>query len=332
MSDAIDGTLDNWADVEAKKDWSSFLIGNGFSQNIWRGFSYDSLFERAANDEGPHLVPEDVALFTQIGTRNFEMVLSALATSRMVATALRQAFGHFEDRENSIREALIRAVHSVHVPWGELPNDTLDLISNEISKYSSIYYTNYDLIMYWAIMRDNTSTFRDYFFAEEFDVTNTEIWGKKTRIHYLHGGLHLYRQPNGQTLKRRAEGEFNLLDLFGRPYRNAIPLFISEGSAEEKLASIYRSDYLSFAFSHFLHDRSPLVIFGHSLGESDQHIVNAIAAHKRRSVAISIRPCNNIRRAKAAYIEKLPEAEIHFFNAETHPIGAPELLIESHLE
>ena len=100
------------------------------------------------------------------------MVLSALATSKTVSAALEQPLAPFSEREDSIRQALIRAVHSVHVPWLSVPDAHLDHIAAELSKYASVYCTNYDLMLYWALMRE-PSAFRDYFWSEQFEITNT---------------------------------------------------------------------------------------------------------------------------------------------------------------
>ena len=172
--------------------------------------------------------------------------------------------------------------------------------------------------------------FKDYFWDEMFDIGNTSIWDKSTCTLYLHGGLHLYRLPSGQTLKRRAFGGQNLLDLFGQLYwGDAVPLFITEGTSEEKLSSIYRSDYLSFAFSQFSKHEGPLVVFGHSLSVSDNHIVSTIASWGAVKFAISMLPGNatRIRELKAQIMPLLPEAKIYFFDATTHPLGMPDLQI-----
>lgn len=323
----LDDNLANWDELKETCDWSGILIGNGFSQNIWKGFGYKSLFETASNGEGAQLSAQDIALFDRLETRNFEIVLSALSTSKAVAKALEQGQALLVERETSIREALIKAVHAVHVPWLNMDDNTLNHVSGALADYASVYCTNYDLLTYWSIMKDPGS-FRDYFWSEEFDVTNTEIWGKKTKVHFIHGGLHLYRRPNGQTLKRKAGEGQNLLDLFATPYRDAVPLFVSEGSAGEKLASIYQSDYLSFVFARLADDDTPLVIFGNSLGESDKHIIDAVGAHKGRDVAVSLRAEGNIRQRKAGLIEALPSVRLYFFDAATHPLGRPQLTMK----
>jgi hypothetical protein len=327
MNGDLDNTLSNWADLRDQKEWSALVVGNGLSQNLWQRFGYASLFEKASQSDGAQLTVADALLFERLQTQNFELVLSALATSKVVATALDQPLDLLAERENSIREALIQAVHSVHVPWLSVPAALLERVSTELENYASVYSTNYDLTIYWSVMQ-HPSAFRDYFWAEDFDVTNTEIWGKKTKVHFLHGGLHLYRRPNGQTLKRAATAGQNLLDQFGTPFKEAMPLFISEGTAQEKLASIYRSDYLSFAFSCLAKEAGPMVIFGHSLGDSDRHLVKAIAAHNGRPVAISVRAEGDIRQKKAAIIAALPNVTIHFYDAATHPLGAADLRIE----
>lgn len=249
-----------------------------------------------------------------------------MATSKAVLHALGQAHELIDQRENSIRAALIQAVHAVHIPWLSIEDAKLERVAAELAKYASIYSTNYDLLLYWALMRA-PGQFRDYFWAKEFDVSNTEIWGKTTKVHYVHGGLHLYRKPDGQTLKRTAGGGLNLLDLFATPFEDAAPLFISEGTASEKLASIYRSDYLSFVFSQLARDEGPLVAFGHSLGDSDSHLVDAINSHAGREVAVAIRAEGDIRQKKAVIIATLPNADIYFFDAATHPLGDPTLNI-----
>lgn len=327
MAIQLDENLPSWTDIEGRCEWSGLLLGNGFSQNIWARFGYQSLFETASQGDGQQLSAQDLALFHGLDTHNFEVVLSALSTSKLVANALAQNADLLTAREDSIRSALIAAVHRVHVPWAATPENTLNHVATSLAAYESVYSTNYDLLVYWALMRQ-PGAFRDFFWSGDFDITNTEVWGKKTKVHFLHGGLHLYRKPNGQTVKRTAQPGANLLELFATDFGGALPLFISEGTASEKLASIYRSDYLSFLLSRFTEDASPIVVFGHSLGESDSHIVDILRSRPGRQIAVSMRPGGNIIEHKAGIIKALPSAELVFFEASTHPIGRSELRLE----
>jgi hypothetical protein len=244
----LDDELTSWDELHQSHDWSGLLLGNGFSRNICDRFAYSSLFETARSESvTPKLAKEDLDLFERFGTHNFEMILSALSTAISVTHALQKDTQFLRERYESIRLALIAAVHHVHLPWSEFKDESRTRVAQALSDFEYVYSTNYDLLAYWSIMHDS-KTFKDYFWGEEFDITDTEIWGKCTKVVYLHGGLHLYRRPNGQTLKRSAEPFRSLLDLFATPFRDAVPLFTSEGTAEEKLASIYRSDNLSFAY------------------------------------------------------------------------------------
>lgn len=63
----------------------ALLIGNGFSQEIWKGFSYQSLFEKA-KQQG--LTQEYIDLFNFLETQNFEEMLRALEFSTLVGENL----------------------------------------------------------------------------------------------------------------------------------------------------------------------------------------------------------------------------------------------------
>ena len=333
--DSLNESLYDWPDLgwdeQGHDPRPSLLIGNGFSQNIWPGFNYNSLFEKASENGPDSLTGADVSLFNHLNTSNFEVVLSALSTSKTVSLALKQQSDLFETHEQRIRKALVQAVHGVHVRWSESLAPHLLEIASALKNYTSIYYTNYDLIIYWSIMKyiEDRDRYRfvDYFWNNPFNILDTEVRENQSAVHFLHGGLHLYKDNTGQTFKRKNVGG-NLLDSFGNcPYE--IPLFISEGKAEDKLRSIDQSNYLSFVLSRFGSDSKPLVILGHSLGDSDWHIAKAINAYMDRPVAISVRKNGNIPTKKAAIRHSLPNvAKIYFFDAATHPLLHESLRIE----
>lgn len=281
----VDERLETWDQVRAGAEFTGILVGNGASLAVWERFAYVSLYDVARNDNEHHrLTAPDVALFDTLDTRNFEYVLAGLATARRVNEALAIEAPAIPERYASIQQALVEAVRSTHVPWARVPGTVLEAIREELLNYRFVYSTNYDLLIYWAIMYENRGGFKDFFWGSYFDPANTELWGKATTALYLHGGLHLYRTLRGRTLKRAATEHLNLLDLFGtEPEPGATPLFISEGSAEDKLESIHRSDYLAFAYTQLAHHEGPLCVFGHSLGEVDQHIIHQCHPTSRRS-------------------------------------------------
>jgi hypothetical protein len=160
---------------------------------------------------------------------------------------------------------------------------------------------------------------------------------------YLHGALHLYHDLLGNTKKKVfQEDGTDLLSQFDVA-GEWIPLFVSEGASKDKLRSIRRNDYLSFAYWKFSFHRGPLVVFGSSLTkEHDQHILDAMKQWRQydklrlgpdsppRKIAISIFP----RIGSAAIIatknriqSELAECDLLFFDSATHPLGDSRLAI-----
>jgi hypothetical protein len=177
---------------------------------------------------------------------------------------------------------------------------------------------------------DGADGFIDYLFGSRFSLANTQIWGKPTAVLYLHGALHLYRLLDGETRKARWEPGAALLGQFaGSTKADAIPLFVAEGDPASKMAAIRNSDYLSFAYRQFSQNTKPLVIFGHSLGDSDTHLVHAIQSSVCQDVAISIMPAVSevVKARKHELHRQFQGIRLRFFDATTHPLGDPSLAI-----
>ena len=213
-SNTSSGSLQGWNDLcedvcedeePVFKNRPSLLIGNGFSINIWSKFNYKYLYEEARNN---FLTPEDKSLFDNLRTVNFEDVLKILALMKNRASThhCQSLCLSIEDNERSIRNALIKTIRDVHIPSINFPECKSRSICEKLMKYNSIYYTNYDLLIYWSVMRytdEQTSDrsmilskFFDFFWKNPFDLGDTEIRKPEERsgIYYLHGGLHLYEK------------------------------------------------------------------------------------------------------------------------------------------
>jgi hypothetical protein len=328
---SADSELPSWEKVKAKFQKGGILIGNGASLAVWKNFGYRSLYEKAESHVEHPLSSEDKHIFKSLQTENFEQVLGALSTAMSVTKILHRDASFIQDRYKNIQRALVEAVRAVHVPWIHVPKATLVQIRKAILDFDFVFSTNYDLLLYWAIMAATPTKFKDYFWGEEFDSANTEV-SSGTKVLYLHGGLHLYRDSSGKSIKRTAKPNQNLLDLFGKPFKGrATPLFITEGSSENKLRSIRRSDYLSFAYEQFSQHKGPMVVFGHSLGNTDSHLIHAMMKWGSRDIAISLRvnDAADIDVRKAALKKRLRHAKLEFFDAETHPLGGTELQLHS---
>jgi hypothetical protein len=81
----VNASLAKWPDLSSKKSFSGILVGNGASRVIWEDFQYNSLYTMALDKNETHsLSASDKELFEVFETTNFELVLSALSTTKKV--------------------------------------------------------------------------------------------------------------------------------------------------------------------------------------------------------------------------------------------------------
>lgn len=249
-------------------------------------------------------------------------MLEHLAITRDVAEALGLPTAAVIARYESIKNALIQSVHAVHAQWDAVPNAVLDTLAAAMRHFDSVYTTSYDLLTYWAYMRDQDSFF-DYFWGMPgnfFDPTSVALLPDRTRLLFLHGGLHLVRR-DGIERKRTHNGQ-TLLAQFGSDDGEA-PLFVSEGTSTQKLKAIRNSPYLSFAYNELRADTHAIVVFGLRLRAEDAHIAAAI---NRFGITVGIglrmnKPVHEIAARMAQYDQVLNRTVRYFFDAATHPLG-----------
>jgi len=324
----FDAALAHWDELQTTTPCTGLLLGNGASLAVWKNFSYFSLFDLAQTTRNKPLSPTELALFKAMETNNFEPVLSALKTSIRVNAALTISSSSPRNRYFAIKEALIHGVRSVHIPWRLMEQQTLLAISQALGAYSTVYSTNYDLLAYWAAMHGQ-GQFDDLFGGDAtFNLHDTTP--SATRLLYLHGGMHLVKNFDGSA-RKLLSSESTLLGSFAVNALDDVPLFVCEGSSEEKLKVIRGSDYLSFCNSQLARHEGALCIFGHALGKQDRHIVDAVRQAKPATIAISILPrsesfIQHQKRHYSALFEDLG-VELKFFDAKTHPLGDAGFLV-----
>ena len=62
----------NWEDIKDEK-WNNLLLGNGFSTNIWKNYSYQSLYKYSIdNSIDPPLIESIQNIFKNLQDINFE--------------------------------------------------------------------------------------------------------------------------------------------------------------------------------------------------------------------------------------------------------------------
>ena len=315
--------LADWDDLAAANEWPDILLGNGASCAVSKKFAYKALYDEAS------LSSHDRDIFELLETTNFEEVLSSLAIARRVCRQLGHDHKEVKQRYQAVQKALIKVVRKVHVDWVTVSSgSTLDQIQQELPKYRAVFSTNYDLLLYWAMMKGGPSTkVADMFWNADllFDPYDTENWGDKTIVYWLHGGLHLYRDEYGQTGKRVNDGGASLLDqvLSGTP-----PLYVAEGPSELKRSAIRRSEYLEHALMTFADREEALVVLGNSLSDSDAHLLTAIKRSRKR-IAYGIYPTTKVavRLEEARILKALHGLNVQFFDSTTHPLADPSLRV-----
>lgn len=319
--DRFDADLVEWDDLAAE-EWPTLLLGNGFSANLWPGFRYGSLFEQAGlGDAAEHV-------FRALRTDNFELALECLHHARVTLRALGEPAKKVSGLYVEVRNALFDTVRSVHVPWGEVPRSR---IARSLAGHQSVFTTNYDLSLYWSTVQPGAHDVRDFFWSgpdhHEFDAGNARVFGTgATRLHYLHGALHLWHDDRGVDGKWTQATGGSLLEVAQHytPRSTRRPLFVSEGTSAMKRRRIGRSPYLRFCLRRLRRDEAPTVVFGHSLGPSDEHVATALGKGAPRRIAISVWPeqaAKDIRAVKARMHAALPGHDLDFFASTTHPLG-----------
>ncbi|MFP2931119.1 DUF4917 family protein [Pyxidicoccus sp. 3LG] len=171
---------------------------------------------------------------------------------------------------------------------------------------------------------------KDFFWTGDnrFDPDNAEPFpGVDTLLYYLHGALHLIERRDKVAFKQVA-GLGNLLEQFAAS--TEVPLFVSEGTAEQKFRAIRSSDYLWHCYEALRRYSGNLVVFGSSLAPQDAHIVRAVLANPGRSVAVAIYPSS----PDAVILTKMHVRqilagvnELIFYDSRTHPLGDASLTI-----
>ena len=272
----------------------SLLMGNGFSMAYDSEiFSYNALSRFLSSREDP-LINK---LFDVINTKNFEVVMQQLDTT----LALLEAFDSGNDLQKSIRsasdklkEGLLSSIHQLHpehvfkIP-AEKSAACAKFLSSFINSGGHVFSTNYDMLLYWVLMRQHIDNAIDGFGRE---VENTDevlrgaeaeygdlIWGPNKdnqNIHYLHGALHIF--DVGMNIEKEQYGHdaFLIDKVKKRLEIGDYPIFVTAGNGEEKLNHIRHNRYLSHCFDQLCKLDGSLVTFGFNFGEYDEHIIEAI--------------------------------------------------------
>jgi hypothetical protein len=274
------------------------LLGNGFSMAYDpKIFSYNALHQFVEKLDDKLLNK----LFEVTKTRNFEIVLDQLNTF----IALLDAFGSDPALKSqviaaseSLKSSLIDAIKSLHPEHVfKVPEERALACAEFLNRFLSaggyLYTTNYDLLLYWVLMRSGLKPGDGFGRDNEADDPSEDPewselrWDRNKesqRVFYVHGALPLF-DTGHEIVKEEYDGADYLLDRVGNRINNGhYPVFVTAGNGDQKLAHIKHNRYLDHCYESLASVSGTVVTFGFGFGPSDEHIIEALnRATKPRS-------------------------------------------------
>lgn len=336
----------SFADVEAKMASSgkrsfSLLLGNGFSMAYdARVFSYNALHSFVEKLDNELLK----ALFRVVDTHDFEQVMRQLDTFAAVGEALGiddALRARIDAARSDLKLSLINAVRSLHPEHVfTIPQHKCGACASFLGRFlqtgGSLFTTNYDLLLYWVLMRgelDNVDGFgRDRENPDEYvleaDLEWSELrWGRNAtgqNVHYLHGALPLF--DTGLEIVKEEYSDGYLLERITRRIEaDEYPLFVTAGDGDQKLKHIRQNPYLLHSYEALSAASGSVVSFGFNFGPQDEHIISALAHAARRpkpnrlwSVYIGVFSDADI--ARATEIAPQLKCKVHLFDSKSAPV------------
>lgn len=318
------------------------LLGNGFSMAYDSTiFSYNALHNFIAKLDDDLLSK----LFEIIKTKNFEMIMQQLDNF----AALIDAFGSDTRLKNKVKTAakklkksLLEAVKTLHPEHVfTVPQEKSDACAKFLKVFldtnGHIYTTNYDLLLYWVLMRNQIMKSVDGFgrnrekpdeFVAKEELEYSELrWGKykdEQDIFYVHGALPLF-DTGVEIVKEEYDSQHYLLEnISDRIDKGEYPIFVTAGNGREKLTRIMHNRYLSHCYDSLSTATGSLVTFGFNFGENDDHIIDAInvaAKHGKKLfpklLSIYIGVYSDTDRLHIEKIEKRFKCKVHIYDAKT---------------
>jgi len=326
-----------------KRDFPKHLIiGNGFSMAYdHKIFSYNALYDFIENIKDPTLSK----LFEVINTKNFEMIMRQLDSFIEIAKVFDDTgkmVKELTDANRLLQESLISAVSSLHPEHVfEIPHNEskmcFEFLQEYLSKDGKIFSTNYDLLLYWILLRNNAKNTIDGFGYEllnpverrkgEEPIYDDLLWGKykaNQTVFYLHGTLPIFDTGTAIEKEIYRNSKYLLTNIKDRMSKKQYPIFVTAGNGDEKLNNIYHNRYLTFCYEHLSKISGSLVSFGFNFGEYDDHIINAInkaakngaqSGDKLFSIYIGVYSEADLQHIKS--IQEKFQCRVNVYNAQT---------------
>jgi hypothetical protein len=327
------------------------LLGNGFSM-AYDGsiFSYNALNDLISESDDAELK----LIFEILKTQNFEIVMKQLDNYAEISNILgadQKLIDKVKMISLDLKTKLLNSITSLHPEQvfniSEAKSKSCaEFIKEYLQSDGNVFSSNYDLLLYWILMRNSDIKCNDGFgrypeniddseFIPEGDITWSGLtWGKyKTtqNIYYLHGALPLF-DTGSDIIKEEYNGnEYLLNSIKKRIEKGEYPIFVTAGDGDQKLYHIRHNQYLNYCYDTLCQIDGSLVVFGFGFGEFEKHIIKAInkAAHLRNesgnkllSIYIGIFSQKDYNHIKS--IESEFRCKVNLYDAKTANIWAEQ--------
>ena len=140
--------------------------------------------------------------------------------------------------------------------------------------------------------------------------------GAKCNVHYLHGGLHLFINDEGE-IEKRLKGPEGLINAVASTIarEKRLPIYVAEGRSIAKLRKINSNKYLAYCLDKLRSISGNLFVYGHSADPNDAHIYNAIFKSRIKHLYFCVhKPTADIARTagELSRYQKLFSSEIKY--------------------
>ncbi|AWL78270.1 DUF4917 domain-containing protein [Capnocytophaga canimorsus] len=289
------------AELKEKDRKKHLLFGNGFSISYDKDiFTYNALSKFIENSSSD-IVKK---IFSLMNTNNFELIMKNLETFSTISKEFTdddKLSNRIKDIISELQRSLIDAIVKLHpenvfsIPENK-SKSCIKFLEEYLSNGGYVFSTNYDLLLYWVLMRNESKHIIDGFGREqEADIYNkgdsaikeySELrWGKykdQQNVFYLHGSLPIF-DTGIDIIKLEYDIFHYLLDNIKTKIQNKeYPIFVTAGNGNEKLNQITHNKYLNFCIEKLKNIEGSLITFGFNFGEYDEHIIEAINIAAKR--------------------------------------------------
>lgn len=270
------------------------LLGNGFSVAYdTMIFSYNKL-----HDFIVELNDDDLStILGVIETKNFELIMQQLDNFIVIAAAFNadeHLISKIESASTKLKDGLLEAVKSLHPEHVfTVPEEQSQICSTFLKTFldtgGKLFSTNYDLLLYWILMRNKVIAHGDGFGrelenAEEYPVLEDQVWSDliwgvnkdEQNVFYLHGALPFFDKGYEIVKETYDQHHYLLENISNRMDQGEYPIFVTAGDGRQKLTHIMHNRYLSYCYDNLCQITGSLVSFGFNFGAYDEHIIEAI--------------------------------------------------------